>query len=177
MLNLGNSKQVVDEAMAAMSKRILDSCASIQNLCKNFNLVDELNITLQQLETEAGLLTSFAAKKQAEEFIAQIKSLIDVLSKQADDSKKRGGRGDDNREREQKPAEQELAPNKPIPEKSEKPVEQELVPNKPIPQKSERELIEAELKKAEEEKRKQFKRICFVQEKGFNPSTKKFGKQ
>jgi len=93
MLTLASSKVVVEEAMQDMSKRILDSCASIQNLCKNFNLVEELNITLQQLEIEAGLLTSFAAKKQANEFIESIKHLIDKLSNEMKERKKTGNTG------------------------------------------------------------------------------------
>jgi len=91
VLTLGDSKSVVEQAMKDMSDRILKSCESIQNLCKNFNLVDELNITLQQLETEAGLLTSFTAKKQAGDFIESIKTLIDNLSKHS--SRKKIGRG------------------------------------------------------------------------------------
>jgi len=93
MLTLASSKAVVEEAMQDMSKRILDSCASIQNLCKNFNLVEELDITVQQLEIEAGLLTSFAAKEQAKEFIRSIKNLIDKLSKETDERKKIGIKG------------------------------------------------------------------------------------
>jgi len=93
MLTLASSKAVVEEAMQDMSKRILDSCAIIQNLCKNFNLVEELDITVQQLEIEAGLLTSFAAKEQAKEFIRSIKNLIDKLSKETDERKKIGIKG------------------------------------------------------------------------------------
>jgi len=81
-MTLSSSRQAVDKAIQDMSKSILDSCKNIQKLCKNFNLVDELTITLRQLETEAALLTSIVARKQADDFIKSIKNLIDQLSKQ-----------------------------------------------------------------------------------------------
>jgi len=79
---LESSKKAIERAIQDLTQFISNSCTNIQTLCKNFNLVDELHITVRQLETEARLLTSSVARQQSDDFIKSIRNLMDALGKQ-----------------------------------------------------------------------------------------------
>jgi len=80
-MTLSASKNSIQKAIRDTAKNLLKSCQNIQKLCQHFNLAEELGIHLQQLETEAGLLTSLEDRKQADDFIKSIHTLRENVSK------------------------------------------------------------------------------------------------
>lgn len=55
-------------------------CRLIKRMCSSFNLVDELALTLGQLEAEARNIRNVEARRQADQSISTIRNLINTLS-------------------------------------------------------------------------------------------------
>ncbi|KYQ93280.1 hypothetical protein DLAC_05939 [Tieghemostelium lacteum] len=75
-----DAKLIIDSALKRMTEDIKNSCVELKKLCSGFNLVDELSITLEQLEMEAWKHTSLDARKTANDIIRSITEMVNQLS-------------------------------------------------------------------------------------------------
>ncbi|KAF2073583.1 hypothetical protein CYY_005100 [Polysphondylium violaceum] len=82
--SLSDAKKITDAALNKMTQEIVDSCKKLKKLCSGFNLVDELNITLNQMEMEAKKHTSMDARKSADQMIRVIREIVDKLNSEAE---------------------------------------------------------------------------------------------
>ncbi|EGC33226.1 hypothetical protein DICPUDRAFT_154762 [Dictyostelium purpureum] len=80
---LSDAKKLADETLKKMTTEIVYSCKELKKLCSGFNLVDELQITLTQMEMEAKNSTSFDARKSADEMIRVIREICNTLNKES----------------------------------------------------------------------------------------------
>jgi len=80
--NVADASALVENAIEAQRQKLFDYCQAIKKLCSGFNLVDELDILIQELETDAKQLTSFNAKKTANDYINSLKALCEQLTKE-----------------------------------------------------------------------------------------------
>ncbi|KYQ93281.1 hypothetical protein DLAC_05942 [Tieghemostelium lacteum] len=74
------AKLIIDCSLKRMVEDTIDSCVELKKLCSGFNLVNELNITLKQLEMEALKHTSLDARKTADNIIRSITEMVNQLS-------------------------------------------------------------------------------------------------
>ncbi len=74
-------KKLVDEGIKKSMKELGDSCREIMRVCKGFNLVAEMSITLQQLESEARLIRNTKARSVQDDIIRAVKAMIDAFEK------------------------------------------------------------------------------------------------
>ncbi|GAM21993.1 hypothetical protein SAMD00019534_051680 [Acytostelium subglobosum LB1] len=79
--SINDAKQLIESAIKQMTHEITSSCQALKQICSGFNLVDELVITITQMEMEAKLLTSFEARRSADTMIQHVKMISDSLSK------------------------------------------------------------------------------------------------
>ncbi len=56
------------------------ACYKLKKVCSGFNFVDELFMTISQLESEASMLTSTEARKCADHIIVSLKEMANQLS-------------------------------------------------------------------------------------------------
>ncbi|KAM9989967.1 hypothetical protein ACTFIY_006005 [Dictyostelium cf. discoideum] len=82
ILNLDSAKKLANATLNKMTDDIVKSCKELKKICSGFNLVDELQITLNQMEMEAKNSTSFDARKSAEEMIRTIREICDKLNQE-----------------------------------------------------------------------------------------------
>ncbi|EGC37346.1 hypothetical protein DICPUDRAFT_150025 [Dictyostelium purpureum] len=82
--SLSDAKNLTNVTLKKMTTEIVSSCKELKKLCSGFNLVDELQITLSQMEMEAKNSTSFDARKSADEMIRVIRDICDTLSKESE---------------------------------------------------------------------------------------------
>ncbi|KYQ93282.1 hypothetical protein DLAC_05944 [Tieghemostelium lacteum] len=75
-----DAKLIIDGALNRMAEDTIDSCIQLKKLCSGFNLVNELNITLKQLEMEALKHTSLDARNTADNIIRSITEMVNQLS-------------------------------------------------------------------------------------------------
>ncbi|KAM9983076.1 hypothetical protein ACTFIZ_005683 [Dictyostelium cf. discoideum] len=82
ILNLDSAKKLANATLNKMTDDIVKSCKELKKICSGFNLVDELQITLNQMEMEAKNSTSFDARKSADEMIRTIREICDKLNQE-----------------------------------------------------------------------------------------------
>ncbi|KAM9953507.1 hypothetical protein ACTFIR_008579 [Dictyostelium discoideum] len=82
IINLDSAKKLASATLNKMTDDIVKSCKELKKICSGFNLVDELQITLNQMEMEAKNSTSFDARKSADEMIRTIREICDKLNKE-----------------------------------------------------------------------------------------------
>lgn len=70
-----SAKKQINAMIDYRVKQLFKKCYEIRDLCSGFNLVDELFITIQQMQQEARNYKAFEARDKAESIISVIKSL------------------------------------------------------------------------------------------------------
>ncbi|EGG19047.1 hypothetical protein DFA_02290 [Cavenderia fasciculata] len=78
--SISSIKSLVEVAIKSMINVITKSCQELKKICRGFNIVDELYITLQQMKVESRLLTSHEAREAADTMINAIKLLSKSLN-------------------------------------------------------------------------------------------------
>lgn len=63
-----------------LQKSIINECVELKKICKNYNLVDELQVFIAQLKQNARMLTSTEARTTADNFIAQMEELTNKFA-------------------------------------------------------------------------------------------------
>lgn len=61
-------------------KKLRDCCKGIKSLCRNFNMVNELNLVVSQLAAENKMIGNSAVRKKANETLATIQRIADEFS-------------------------------------------------------------------------------------------------
>eukprot|EP01133_Synstelium_polycarpum_P021003 gene21003-25219_t len=79
--SVASAKKLADDAIKHMTSEVVQSCKDLKKICKGFNIIDELHITLQQMEMESKMLKSHEARAAADKMIDTIKLISDSLSK------------------------------------------------------------------------------------------------
>lgn len=75
-----SAKTSVDAAIKLEIQKLHDSCKEIMSRCSGFNLVNELFVMIALMEKEAGFLTNFTARAEADKNITTIKKIAEELS-------------------------------------------------------------------------------------------------
>ena len=75
-----SAKTSVDAAIKLEIQKLHNSCKEIMSRCSGFNLVNELYVMIAQMEKEAGFLTNFTARAEADKNISTIKKIAEELS-------------------------------------------------------------------------------------------------
>lgn len=61
--------------------KLRDCCAGIKKVCRNFNMVNELNLLVGQMEAENIKITSIAVRRQANATLVTIQRIADEFSR------------------------------------------------------------------------------------------------
>ena len=80
LTGIAKAKDDIRRAMDSVRSKLDSDCRALKQICHGFNLVDELAMTIRQMETEAKMLRSFDAKAKADEMIRALTALIDGLN-------------------------------------------------------------------------------------------------
>lgn len=74
-------RSAIDAKIANIESGMVTTCTNLKALCRDFNLVDELNILIYQLQQQSKSLTSVQARQTSDKFIDNIKVMADKFSK------------------------------------------------------------------------------------------------
>eukprot|EP01133_Synstelium_polycarpum_P015450 gene15450-18330_t len=72
--------KMAQSAIQSMTVKVAVACTDLKKICRGYNLVNEIGLTMEQMEMEAKLLTSYEARKTAEDMIKVVKSISETLS-------------------------------------------------------------------------------------------------
>lgn len=67
----------MEDAVNKIKEDILSECHRLKAICKNYNLVNELNSMIYQLKQESQTLSSTEARQTADTFIKAIEEICD----------------------------------------------------------------------------------------------------
>jgi len=70
----------IESKIATINDSIKKDCSELKQICSGFNLVDELNDLIHQLQAESKSLTSVEARQTADDFINSIKTIANNLN-------------------------------------------------------------------------------------------------
>lgn len=75
-ISIEQARSIVDDAIQNIMKEFTGYCNGIRSLCSNFNLADELHLTLQQLQQEHRVLRDTQAISAMDNFIKTAQLMI-----------------------------------------------------------------------------------------------------
>lgn len=73
-------KLLIARAMEEIVQEMRQVCAGIKKICSGFNMVNELNLLIKQLEAEQRLMTNLEASRKADILIQSVRSIANEFS-------------------------------------------------------------------------------------------------
>ncbi|OQV13564.1 hypothetical protein BV898_12201 [Hypsibius exemplaris] len=77
---LKTAEEAIKHELKVKEGMIKDCCRRLKEVCKNFNFVDEFNIVLQMLATQARSIKSVQARQEADQLVRNMKLFIDQFT-------------------------------------------------------------------------------------------------